>query len=200
MIAITEKFTINAPADDVWTLFTEPVVVASCIPGVTLGLVDKDGSYQGTMVIRFGPTKLTLRGQATLTYDNNARICKIDGRGLDQKGMSRAIASGEISVSGLETSEVSVQGSYTFTGPLEGFARSGGVHVVRALMSEFAGNVDRLLGERRGTSKNKTAALLSQPVPKTSVPPSTPPLSAAKLFWQAFMAWLAQLRGKANLD
>jgi uncharacterized protein len=133
MIAVTEKFTINAPAEEVWTLFTNPAVVASCIPGAALVAAENNGAYHGTMVIKFGPTVLTFRGEANLAYDNSARICRINGRGLDPKGMSRAIAFGEVSVSGHETAEVSVRGSYNFAGPLEGFARSGGIHLVRAL-------------------------------------------------------------------
>jgi hypothetical protein len=65
-------------------------------------------------------------------------------------------------------------------------------------MSEFASNIDRLIGERKEAEQNKTAELTTDG--EIYVRPSNLRLSAAKIFWQAFMAWLRQKGGKANLD
>jgi len=190
VIAIAEKFTIDAPASEVWELLSDPYVVASCIPGATL-TASGGGGFQGTMVIKFGPTALTFRGDATVVYDHDARVCRIEGRGVDQKGMSRAIASGDVTVSGNETAHISVRGNYNFTGPLEGFARSGGVHVVRAMIAEFAASAERLIRERR--SQHSGVA------PPTEDPTTTKnrPLSATNLLWLAFKSWLRQIQGKS---
>jgi hypothetical protein len=42
---------------------------------------------------------------------------------------------------------VSVCGVFTLSGPLETFARSGGVHVARRLLHEFSSNVSDFLGK-----------------------------------------------------
>jgi carbon monoxide dehydrogenase subunit G len=192
VIAVAEIFTIQAPASEVWALFGDPAAVASCIPGATLTAADS-GGFRRTMVVKFGPTALTFRGDATVTYDHNARVCRIEGRGVDQKGMSRAIASGEVSVCGNETADVSVQGNYNFTGPLEGFARSGGVHVVRAMIAEFAANAERLIRERQAREGDAAPAAESD----EPAPSSIRPLSAASLLWLAFKSWFRQIQGKA---
>ena len=183
---------IDAPASEVWMLFSDRAIVALCIPGATLTAAD-GGGFRGEMVIKFGPTVLTFRGDATVTYDHNAHVCRIEGRGVDQKGMSRAVASGEVSVSGDATADVSVQGNYNFTGPLEGFARTGGVHVVRAIIAEFASNAGRLIREREA-QKGDAAPAAEAVAP---VPANSRPLSAASLLWMTFKSWLRQIRGKA---
>lgn len=192
MIAVAEKFTIDAPASEVWMLFSEPAVVASCIPGATLTVAD-GGGFRGTMIVKFGPTALTFRGDATVTYDHDARVCRIEGRGVDQKGMSRAVASGEVSVAGNETANVSVHGNYSFTGPLEAFARTGGVHLVRAMIAEFAANASRLIGEQQAQQGDTVPAA----EPATPPPANSRPLSATSLLWLAFKSWLRQIHGKA---
>jgi uncharacterized protein len=188
VIAIAEKFTIDAPASEVWELFSDPYVVASCIPGATL-TASGDNGFQGTMVVKFGPTSLTFRGNATVVYDHDGRVCRIEGRGLDQKGMSRAIASGEVTVSGNEAADISVRGNYNFTGPLEGFARSGGVHLVRAMISEFAANAERLIRERQQSA--------ASPRLDDSITTKKPALSATNLLWLVFKSWFSRIQGKS---
>ena len=45
------------------------------------------------------------RGEASLAFDDAARTCTIEGRGIDGRGASRALASGVVKVTPLETRE-----------------------------------------------------------------------------------------------
>jgi carbon monoxide dehydrogenase subunit G len=94
MISIPEEITIAAPPEAVWPLLSDPALVASCIPGATLTKANDAGGYQGTMRVKFGPTVAQFRGEAKLAYDQTARCCTIDGRGIDGRGASRANATG----------------------------------------------------------------------------------------------------------
>jgi carbon monoxide dehydrogenase subunit G len=67
MISILEEITVAAPPEAVWPLFSDPAIVASCIPGATLTKADDQGAYQGTMRVKFGPTVAQFRGEARLT-------------------------------------------------------------------------------------------------------------------------------------
>mgnify|MGYP003351837246 CR=1 FL=1 len=120
---LEETQTIAAAADKVWPLLSDPSLVASCIPGATLTGSGDDGVYRGTIRVKFGPTVVNFRGEATLVYDHAARRCTIEGRGVDQRGASRAVANGEISIApaGAATA-LSVAGDFHITGPLQGFA------------------------------------------------------------------------------
>jgi carbon monoxide dehydrogenase subunit G len=58
--------------------------------------------------------------------------------GTGEGGASRALASGEMTASGTETTILKVDGSINVTGPLETFADAAGVYLARELLAEFA--------------------------------------------------------------
>jgi carbon monoxide dehydrogenase subunit G len=195
MPSLTEKTTIPLPADDVWPLLSDPALVASCIPGATLSPDQGDGLWRGSVRVKFGPTVAVFRGEASLVFDQAARTCTIEGRGIDGRGASRALASGVVKVAGKETTELAIDGSFSVTGPLETFANAGGVHVARALLGEFSANLAKLVAERR--PKAPDAATATTP-PAPSTPPSPPAteLRAGNLMWRAFLSWVRSLFGK----
>jgi uncharacterized protein len=192
MPSLTEKTTIPLPADDVWPLLSDPALVASCIPGATLSPDQGDGLWRGSVRVKFGPTVALFRGEASLVFDHAARTCTIEGRGIDGRGASRALASGVVKVAGKETTELAIDGSFSVTGPLETFANAGGVHVARALLGEFSTNLARLVAERRPVTEPVAAAAAP------SAPPSPPAteLRAGNLMWRAFLSWVRSLFGK----
>ena len=195
MVALSEKTTIPLPADQVWSLLSEPALVASCIPGAQLSPDQSDGLYRGSIRVKFGPTVAMFRGEASLAFDHTARTCTIEGRGIDGRGASRALASGVVKVSGGDVTELAVDGSFTVSGPLETFANAGGVHVARALLAEFSANMAKLVAERGAPIPPVNASVLpSTPADAMlAPPPAAAELSAFNLLWRAFLSWL---RGK----
>jgi uncharacterized protein len=195
MASLSEQVTVPSPPEEVWPLLSDPALVASCIPGAELTESDDDGVYRGSIRVKFGPTVAVFRGEATLTYDHAARRCTIEGRGIDQRGASRALASGTVEASGTETTLLAVEGSFNVTGPLETFANAGGVHVARALLAEFSENTARVVAERRGADV-AASAVPGEPAAETAAParPAAPAeLSGMRLMWRAFLSWLTNL-------
>ena len=224
MPTVAEKITIPSPPEKVWPLLSDPALVASCIPGATL-LPDQDGGdiWKGSIRVKFGPTVAVFRGEATLGYDHAKRRCTMEGRGIDQRGASRALANGSVTASGTSETELAVEGEYTVTGPLGTFANAGGVHVARALLAEFAKNMGALVAEREGASApapaagparteaasggaptaTNTTATDAGPRPNALSPPHSRPAQAAELnaftlLWAAFKSWLSSLFGKRS--
>ena len=196
MVALSETTTIALPADEVWPLLSDPALVASCIPGATLSPETLspeggDGLWRGSVRVKFGPTVAVFRGEASLVFDHTARTCTIEGRGIDGRGASRALASGVVKVAGKETTELAIDGTFSVTGPLETFANAGGVHVARALLGEFSTNLARLVAERQPAASTEMS-------PAPSIPPSPPAteLRAGNLMWRAFLSGLRSLFGK----
>ncbi len=194
MPSITETTTIPSPAAKVWPLLRDPALVASCIPGADLAPDQGDGVWRGSIKVKFGPTVAAFRGEATLAFDDAARTCTIEGRGTDGRGASRALANGTVRITGTETTELTVDGSFSVTGPLETFANAGGVHVARALLAEFSNNIAKKVGAA------PVAAPAQEPAPsQPSAPPPAPPPAAMiggfGLLWRAFLSWL---RGKSR--
>lgn len=196
MPEITEKITIDAPLDAVWPLLSDPEIVASCIPGATLTPDQEDDVWKGAIRVKFGPTVAVFRGEASLDYDHTVHRCSIDGRGIDQRGASRALATGTVTASGDRQTEVTVQGEYSVSGPLEAFANAGGVHVARALLAEFAQNIS----ERVNTSQSDASGTVAgtgesaRPVdpgaPTEAAPRTAGELNALAFLWSAFKSWI----------
>jgi carbon monoxide dehydrogenase subunit G len=204
MVSLTEKTTIPLPAAEVWPLLNDPALVASCIPGAALAPDQGDGLWRGSIRVKFGPTVAVFRGEAGITFDDAARTCTIEGRGIDGRGASRALASGVVKVSGSDVTELAVDGSFTVSGPLETFANAGGVHVARALLAEFSANLAKLVADQRTTAPPPAADALPSAPPDAMLAPTSPApappaateLSGMGLLWRAFLSWLRDLAGK----
>ncbi|GGC26228.1 hypothetical protein GCM10011504_00590 [Siccirubricoccus deserti] len=204
---ITEQTRIPSPLAEVWPLLSDPATVAGCIPGAQLAPDQGDGVWRGAIRVRFGPTAAMFRGEATLAFDHDAHRCTIEGRGIDQRGASRALSSGTIhAVEEGGDTLLTVAGSFTVTGPLETFANAGGVHLARALLADFSANMAKLVAERRAAAPApaEPAAAEATPAaaPSAPPPPAPPPqareLSAMRLLWQAFRSWLRSLFGNTR--
>ncbi|MFI5003228.1 MAG: hypothetical protein ACHQK9_25355, partial [Reyranellales bacterium] len=105
---------------------------------------------------------------------------------------------GVVEVTGGDVTELTIEGSFTVSGPLETFANAGGVHVARALLAEFSANMAKLVAERQAPVPPVDAAPLASP-PPVAAPSSAPAaaeLSAISLLWRAFLSWLRDLGGK----
>ena len=204
---ISEQTLIPAPLGVVWPLLSDPAEVAACIPGAQLAPSTGDGLWRGSIKVKFGPTTAAFRGEAKLEYDHDAHRCRIEGRGIDQRGASRALANGDVlAVAEGEATRLTVNGSFTVTGPLETFANAGGVHVARALLAEFANN----MANRAMAAAPAAAPVVEQSAPEAPaaaapaapapLPPPAPAaeLNAFGLLWRAFLSWISSLFGKGN--
>jgi len=205
---ISEQTLIPAPLGVVWPLLSDPAEVAACIPGAQLAPSTGDGLWRGSIKVKFGPTVAAFRGEAKLDYDHDAHRCSIEGRGIDQRGASRALANGEVLAAAEgDRTRLTVNGSFTVTGPLETFANAGGVHVARALLAEFANNMaNRAMAA--APAATPTASDNGADAPAMAAAPATPPappppapaaeINAFGLLWRAFLSWLSSLFGRGN--
>ena len=205
---ISEETLIPAPLGVVWPLLSDPAEVAACIPGAQLAPPTGDGLWRGAIKVKFGPTVAAFRGEAKLDYDHDAHRCSIEGRGIDQRGASRALANGEVLAAAEGNStRLTVNGSFTVTGPLETFANAGGVHVARALLAEFANNMaNRAMAAAPAAAPtaSDTGADAPSMAAAPAAPPAPPPpapaaeINAFGLLWRAFLSWLSGLFGKGK--
>lgn len=195
MIPIRETFTVPAALDAVWPLISNPELVASCIPGATFTEEGDDGLYRGNITIRFGPTVAVFKGETALKFDHENHQCKIDGRGIDGRGASRASASFVLAASGSAATEISIDGNFNVNGPLETFANAGGQHVARALIGEFSANLARLANAQASAATTSSDAsdatgegnnAIAAPVP--AAPAKS--LRGGWLLWRVLLGWL----------
>jgi carbon monoxide dehydrogenase subunit G len=189
MIEVSERVTIPVPADEVWRLLSNPEQIIGCVPGANLDEVGPNGLYKATISVAFGPTVATFKGEAQVKYDDTARCCTVEGRGIDGRGASSALAEGTVTVSGTDTTELKVEGGFSIAGPLETFASAGGVHIARALLREFAENLTKFVEQQQGAAATDTATQSATP----AAAPKAAAISARALLWKAFQHWLKSL-------
>ena len=191
---ISEQTLIPAPLDVVWPLLSDPAIVAACIPGAELAPPSDDGLWRGTIRVRFGPTIAAFRGEAKLEYDHEAHRCRIEGRGIDLRGASRALASGEVlAVADGKDTRLAVTGSFNVTGPLETFANAGGIHVARTLLAEFTNNM-----ANEAMAVIAAAEMAARPEPPLPRPIQVKEINAFSLLWRVFTSWLSGLFVKGS--
>jgi uncharacterized protein len=189
LIPISEEVPIEGAPDDVWPLIADPLAVVNCVPGAAITGQQEDGTYEARITVKFGPTIATFTGEVKVIYDAARRTCTVDGRGIDQRGASRALVRAAVSIVGDKTSLLKVDGGFNVAGPLETFASAGGVHVARALLAEFAKNVAGVIASRRGAGSQDNA---------TQAPVVAAELHGGRLLWRAFLGWLGRLFGGAK--
>jgi hypothetical protein len=112
-----------------------------------------------------------------------------------------------VTASGGAATVLKVAGNFNVTGPLETFANAGGVHLARAILAEFAGNMARLAAERPALTPVAEPESAAAPHPPADAGPSLSPpgggsagargaateLRGGVILWRAFLGWLKQL-------
>jgi carbon monoxide dehydrogenase subunit G len=140
---IDEQMTIEAAPDAVWALFQDPRRIAACMPGAQFDEQLDDGSYRGSLQVRFGPKVIGFGGTAVYDTDEEARTGRLTATGSDRRGSSRAEMTLVFTLrpAGTATTTVQVAADARFSGPLSQFAEAGGVRVAQVLMQDFARRV-----------------------------------------------------------
>lgn len=139
---LDEEMTIQAAPDAVWALFQDPRRVAACMPGAQFDEQLDDGSYRGSLQVRFGPKVVGFGGTAVYVTDEEARTGELTATGSDKRGSSRAALTLSFVLQPVgPATRVTVTADARFSGPLSQFAETGGMRVAQVLMQDFAQRV-----------------------------------------------------------
>ena len=145
MIKINEQFDVPfAGPCVVWDLLSDPRAVVGCVPGAALGEEHEDGTFDGTLTVRFGPTKVTFRARIELALDQAAMTGSVTARGKDNQGGTRFRATMSFKVTEQTEppgSKVLIEGENEISGKLAGLVESGAKIVIKRTTAEFAENL-----------------------------------------------------------
>jgi carbon-monoxide dehydrogenase small subunit len=148
---LTQSFTLPHPRDDVWRILSNPEEIARCMPGMVLDGPVQNGQARGHMEVKLGPIVASFAGEGTFERFDAEYRQVVEGRGNDRKSGSRATGRVEyqllpVTAADREQTEVQATISYSLTGPLAQFSRSGLVRDLVARIGElFAQGVDARL-------------------------------------------------------
>jgi hypothetical protein len=96
------------------------------------------------------------------------------------------MASANILVKGSTSTVIEVDGGFNVTGPLAQFARTGGVHVAREILAQFAANLSARLPLER--PERAETVIMQQP-------PAI--LGGFTLLWRMLVKWISGLTKQA---
>lgn len=163
MIEIQERVEVPcASAREVWNLLSDPHAVVGCVPGAALGDSHEDGSFDGSLTVKFGPAKVTFRARIELTLDDAAMTGRVASRGKDSQGGTRFRAGMTFRVVDAEAgagATVLIDGETEISGKLAGIVESGAKIVIKRMSTQFAENLAARCAAG-GSTTQPSAALL----------------------------------------
>jgi uncharacterized protein len=147
MVEVNEKFDVSCASPRfVWELLSDPHAVVGCVPGAALGEEHEDGSFDGSLTVKFGPAKVTFRARVELELDNEAMVGRVTSRGKDNQGGTRFRATMGFRVVEQEEADqagatVLINGETEISGKLAGLVESGAKIVIKRMSADFAQNL-----------------------------------------------------------
>ncbi|MFD7813948.1 SRPBCC domain-containing protein [Streptomyces sp. NPDC059785] len=180
MISITEEIAVPSPPGRVWEVISDPSAVVSCIGGAELGPSHDDGSFDGTLAVRFGGIRVKFAARVALDLDEPAHEGRLTARGADGQGATRFSAGATFRVVEGETpgtARVFCDGEIKLNGKLAKLIESGAGMVVSRMTKEFTDQLILLCAEPAEPAESPTAASAESAVPAephTAVSAGTP--------------------------
>jgi carbon monoxide dehydrogenase subunit G len=139
VIAIRERFEVDASPDRVWAVLSDPYAVVECVPGGSIVGQNEDGSYDAGVQVKFGPTRVTFKTRVRLDLDKQARTGRISAQGRDGVGGTRMRSSATFGVAPAGGgSEVAIDGGVEVSGRLAPLIEGGAEVVVKRMSADFA--------------------------------------------------------------
>ena len=147
---IEEKFTVNAPADEVWAFLVDPERVAAALPGAQITEKVDEKTYKGGMGVNVGPLSAAYTGTVEFNLDEESRSAVVRARGQGKAGMGTADMKMTSSVVelGPDETEVTVQADLSVTGILAQLGRGMMQHVNKKMFRQFTEAMGKELASR----------------------------------------------------
>ena len=141
MIEIHERFDVPSAPEEVWAVLSDPQAVVGCVPGASIVGQSEDGTLDTSVVVKFGPTRVTFRAQAKLELDEATRQGNVSAQGKDSIGGTRMRSTARFGVTpgpGASGSAVSIDGTVEVSGRMASLIEGGASLVVKRMSGEFA--------------------------------------------------------------
>lgn len=141
MIEVNERIEVPSAPRAVWGVLSDPQAVVECVSGATLGERQEDGSYDATLVVKFGPTKVKFEARFTLELDPATMSGIVTSKGKDSIGGTRVQAKMNFSVveqADPPRSVIPITSAVEISGRLASLIETGARLVVKRMVGDFS--------------------------------------------------------------
>lgn len=160
------SFEVAGRPEQVIALFEDVRLMASFLPGASAGEPAPDGTYPATLVVAFGPKRVSFKGQLTPRVDPAALSGEVIGyASTDMRGAKMSVKMRYQLSPCAQGTLVHLVSDAELTGMLADFARTGGVILTQALLQEFAKGLSAHMAAAAGprTAQPDAPAAAAQP-------------------------------------
>jgi len=188
LISISKEIAVPAAPERVWEVVSNPGDVVSCIAGAELGEAHEDGSFDGSLAVKFGAVRVRFAARINLELTESELEGRLSARGKDGQGATRFNAHATFRVvpgDGPDDSRVTVAGEINLTGKLVSLIEAGAGVMVSKMTREFAAQ----LVQRCAGPDEVSVAVAASTVSTVSVAPVRPAglLSRLRAWWSRLL-------------
>jgi carbon monoxide dehydrogenase subunit G len=172
-LKLENEFVVAAGIEPMWAMLLDLSRVAPCLPGATIEPGDAEGSYRGSMRVKFGPVTVDYKGTAQLEQVDEAErvvIVAVEGKETRGQGSASARIRNQLVAEG-DSTRVRVETELSVTGRPAQFGRGIMQDVSAQILNEFAGRLSKLLSEPAAPEADPPAA---SPPDSAALPPERP--------------------------
>ncbi|GGU08591.1 SRPBCC domain-containing protein [Actinomadura citrea] len=183
MISITETIAVPRPRERVWEVISSPADVVSCIAGAELGEAHEDGSFDGTLMVKFGAVRVRFGARVHLDLDEAEFEGRLTARGKDGQAATRFTADASFRViEDGSASKVVMDGEIQLTGKLTSLIEAGAGVVVSRMTRDFSARLIEL------------CAAPAAPAAPVAPAPTRPTTLTARIraLWAALWRWRSE--------
>ncbi len=147
---LENSFTVPADVETAWKTLLDVEAITPCMPGATLESVNGD-EFTGNVKVKLGPVSMVYGGQARfVSKDHATHTAIIEGTGKESRGTGTAKANvtTKLVAEGPMVTRVDVTTELIITGKAAQFGRGVMQDVAGRLVTQFAGNLEQLIGAR----------------------------------------------------
>jgi uncharacterized protein len=207
LISIAEEISVPSPPDQVWAVISNPTAVVSCIQGAELGAVHDDGSFDGSLLVKFGALRVRFAAQISLELAEAGLEGRLSARGRDGQGATRFSGGATFRVAPDQDpghSLVMLTGEVNLAGKLAALIESGAGAVVSRMTKEFSAQLIERCAAPAGNPPlpatpepgGELAAASSPTVTKSRTATTVHHAGAVRLLTRWLAWWMRLLRGR----
>jgi uncharacterized protein len=201
-VLIENAFSVNAPADDLWSFLLDVERIAPCMPGAELTEVIDERNWKGRVHVKVGPVAMSFAGTVSMeSRDDEAHRVVLRAKGTEQKGKGAADASVTSWLEpgpGADQTTVKMQAEVTLVGTAAQMSRGLLPEISKKLTQQFADCLEAAMAAQGAAAAAPEATpaerATSAPVALASRPVGGIGLAASAI-WQVIKGFIRRLFG-----